>query len=33
MTVAGYPSITRDVTRKALKYNESGVYPTEHAKL
>ncbi|KAE9407048.1 FMN-dependent alpha-hydroxy acid dehydrogenase [Gymnopus androsaceus JB14] len=34
MTVAGYPSITRDVNRKALKYNESGVYPRgEHARL
>ncbi|KIK63760.1 hypothetical protein GYMLUDRAFT_95318 [Collybiopsis luxurians FD-317 M1] len=34
MTVAGYPSITRDVNRNALKYNESGVYPRgEHAKL
>ncbi|KAJ3762956.1 FMN-dependent dehydrogenase [Lentinula raphanica] len=34
MTVAGYPSITRDVNRKALKYNGSGVYPRgEHARL
>ncbi|KAJ3781215.1 FMN-dependent dehydrogenase [Lentinula aff. detonsa] len=34
MTVAGYPSITRDVNRKALKYNENGAYPRgEHAKL
>ncbi|KAF5391938.1 hypothetical protein D9757_001687 [Collybiopsis confluens] len=34
MTVAGYPSITRDVNRSALKYNSSGVYPRdEHAKL
>ncbi|THU80942.1 FMN-dependent alpha-hydroxy acid dehydrogenase [Dendrothele bispora CBS 962.96] len=36
MTVGGYASITRDVhqNRKALKYNESGVYPRgEYAKL
>ncbi|KAK7468929.1 hypothetical protein VKT23_003424 [Stygiomarasmius scandens] len=36
MTVGGYASITRDVYRnkKALRYNESGVYPRgEHARL
>lgn len=34
MTVAGYPSITKDVNRKALKYNPHGVYPLgEYAKL
>ncbi|KAF8897622.1 FMN-dependent alpha-hydroxy acid dehydrogenase [Infundibulicybe gibba] len=34
MTVAGYASITKDVNRKALKYNPHGTYPRgEHAKL
>ena len=35
MTVAGYRSITKDVNRKALKYNPYGVPPGsgEHAKL
>ncbi|PPQ82546.1 hypothetical protein CVT25_007155 [Psilocybe cyanescens] len=35
MTVAGYRSITRDVTRKALRYNPHGTFPgpREHAKL
>ncbi|ESK95205.1 l-lactate dehydrogenase [Moniliophthora roreri MCA 2997] len=37
MTVAGYPSIKKDVHgkyRENMRYNESGVYPTgEHAKL
>lgn len=34
MTVAGYPSITKDVNRKALQYQPYGVYPRgEHAKL
>lgn len=34
MTVAGYPSITKDVNCKALQYEPHGVYPRgEHAKL
>ncbi|KAF8165264.1 FMN-dependent dehydrogenase [Crassisporium funariophilum] len=34
MTVAGYRSITKDISRKALRYNPHGVYPRgEQAKL
>jgi len=35
MTVAGYPSISKDVNRKALRFNPHGVPPSkgEHAKL
>lgn len=35
MTVAGYRSITNDVTRQALRYNPHGTFPAprEHAKL
>ncbi len=35
MTVAGYQSISKDVNRKALKYNPYGIPPPkgDHAKL